>query len=560
MEFVMTKKNWREASIYQIYPKSFNDANGDGIGDIQGIREKIPYLKELGIDMVWLTPMQPSPQKDNGYDVSDYCAINPVYGTIEEFKVLLEELHAEGIDMMLDMVLNHTSTEHHWFQEAKKSKDNPYHDYYIWREGEPETLPNNWQSKFGGSSWAYNDATSEFYLHLFDVTQADLDWRNPKVREEIKAVLKFWADLGVDGFRLDVINLISKDDTFPDDYVGDGRRFYTDGEHVHAYLNEINTEVFTPYGILTVGEMSSTSMEACIQYTQPENKELDMTFNFHHLKVDYKDGDKWQLKDMDFSQLKTLLSDWQTGMQAGGGWNALFWCNHDQPRIVSRYGNHSVEYREKSAKMLALAMHGLQGTPYIYQGEEIGATNPKWRSIDEFMDVESTNMFEIMIKEGRTEAEAFETVCQRSRDNSRTPIPWSSADNAGFTTGKPWLKIAENYTTINVTEALERKDSVFYFYQHLIALRKAEKTLVNGLFKRQDQDDAAVFAYDRVDGKEVLRVAANFTDETVTFEWSEDIRLAETLLTNYEGEATTYQTKVQLRPYESIIWKGETLA
>lgn len=552
----MQIEEWQSYSVYQIYPKSFNDANGDGFGDIEGIREKIPYLKKLGIEMIWITPMQPSPQKDNGYDIADYCAINPQYGTLLEFKQLLNELHEVGIKLMMDVVLNHTSTEHQWFQAAKQSRSNPFHDFYIWQEGVPGQPPTNWESKFGGSSWAYNEATAEYYLHLFDKTQADLNWRNPAVRSEIKKILRFWAELGVDGFRLDVINLISKPEVFLDDNQGDGRRFYTDGDQVETYLKELNEEIFRPYGIITVGEMSSTSMAACIEYTKPENNELNMTFNFHHLKVDYKNGDKWQLMPMDLSALKQLLSDWQNGMQAKQGWNALFWCNHDQPRIVSRYGNDTDEYRETSAKMLALVLHGLQGTPYLYQGEEIGMTNPDWRSIDEFEDVESLNQFKLLQAQGRTSADAFAAVSARSRDNGRTPVQWNESQQAGFTTGKPWLKVASNYTKINVAECLSRADSIFYFYQKLIALRKSEPTLITGGFVRHDQPEENVFAYDRIAGAEVIRVVANFTDQPVVFEWTNPIHLAETLLTNYEGDATNYQGKLTLRPYETMMWKG----
>lgn len=350
--------------------------------------------------------------------------------------------------------------------------------------------------------------------------------------------------------------MISKPTLFLNDDEGDGRRFYTDGKQVESYLKELNEEIFSPYGILTVGEMSSTSMAACIEYTKPANNELSMTFNFHHLKVDYRDGDKWQLMPMNISALKALLSDWQRGMQAKGGWNALFWCNHDQPRIVSRYGNDSDEYRELSAKMLALVLHGLQGTPYIYQGEEIGMTNPDWHAIDEFEDVETLNQFELIQQKGQTADEAFAAVSARSRDNGRTPVQWDASQQAGFTTGKPWLKIASNYTKINVAECLSRADSIFYFYQKLIALRKVEATLITGQFRRYDRPEEGVFAYDRIAGDEVIRVVANFTDQPVVFEWATPIHLAETLLTNYEGDATNDQTKLTLRPYESIMWKG----
>lgn len=453
----MNQTWWEKAVVYQIYPKSFNDTTGNGVGDIQGIVEKLDYLHELGVDVIWLTPIYASPQRDNGYDISDYFSIHPEYGTMEDFDVLLSEAHKKDIKVIMDIVVNHTSTEHEWFKQAASSKDNPYRNYYIWKDGKEDgSAPNNWQSKFGGNAWQYDEKTGQYYLHLFDVTQADLNWENEEVRHKIYEMMNFWFEKGVDGFRLDVINLISKNQQFPDDNVGDGRRFYTDGPRVHEFIHEMNKEVFSKYDSMTVGEMSSTTLEHCIQYSNPTREELSMTFNFHHLKVDYPNGEKWALGDMDFLSLKKILSDWQTGMNKGGGWNALFWCNHDQPRVVSRYGNDQ-KYHKESAKMLATVIHMMQGTPYIYQGEEFGMTDPKFDSIEDYRDVESINMFQLLKQAGKIEEEILEILRRKSRDNSRTPVQWNAEANAGFTTGTPWINTARNYHEINAEAAL--KDS-----------------------------------------------------------------------------------------------------
>mgnify|MGYP005793904889 FL=1 len=389
-------KDWfKKSVVYQIYPKSFNDSNNDGIGDIKGIIEKLDYIKNLGIEVIWLTPIYVSPQKDNGYDIADYYNIDPIFGTMEDFEDLLNKVHERGMKLIMDMVVNHTSTEHKWFKEALKGEDNPYHDFYIWKKS--NKVPNNWQSKFGGSAWEYVESLDKYYLHLFDVTQADLNWENPKLREEVYKMMCFWMDKGVDGFRLDVVNLISKDQSFKDDTLEspnhDGRRFYTDGPRIHEYLHEMNKNVFSKYeGSMTVGEMSSTTINHCINYTKPEREELSMTFNFHHLKVDYPNGEKWSLAPFDFIQLKNILFTWQVGMQEGNGWNATFWSNHDQPRALSRFGDDK-NYPKESAKMLATTIHLMRGTPYVYQGEEIGMTNPYFETIDKYKDVESINAY-----------------------------------------------------------------------------------------------------------------------------------------------------------------------
>ncbi|WP_047981019.1 alpha,alpha-phosphotrehalase [Ornithinibacillus contaminans] len=543
---------WKKAVIYQIYPKSFNDTTGSGTGDIRGITEKLDYLKELGVDVIWLTPIYRSPQMDNGYDISDYYNIEPDYGTMEDFEALLSETHKRGMKLIMDLVINHTSTDHEWFKQAASSKDNPYRDFYIWKDAVDGGEPNNWISKFGGSAWQYDDKTEQYYLHLFDVTQADLNWENEQLRKKIQEMIRFWAEKGIDGFRLDVINLISKNQEFPDDSSGDGRKFYTDGPRVHEYLHELNQAAFSPYNMMTVGEMSSTTLENCVLYTKPERNELDMTFQFHHLKVDYRNGEKWTRAPFDFLELKKILSDWQVGMHEGGGWNALFWCNHDQPRVVSRFGNDET-YRIESAKMLATTIHMMQGTPYIYQGEEIGMTNPNFTSIEEYRDVESLNAFEIMKKADKSEAEILDILKQKSRDNSRTPMQWSAEDNAGFTSGTPWIEPARNYKEINVEKTLKASDSIFNHYQTLIELRKKYDIITYGDYQLLLPDNPQVFAYTRNWNGEQLIVVNNFYDSEVTVTLPVEINASTTiLLSNYPDSTIT--ANLTLRPYESIVY------
>ena len=434
-------------TVYQIYPKSFRDSDGDGLGDLRGIIEKLDYLQDLGVDYLWLTPVFPSPQNDNGYDVADYCGIDPRFGTMADMEELISQSEKRGLKVMLDMVFNHTSTFHEWFQKALAG-DKQYQDYYIFREGSEEKPPTNWQSKFGGPAWEYVPSLGKWYLHLYDVTQADLNWDNPRVREELKGVIRFWKEKGVRGFRFDVVNLISKPEHLEDDFQGDGRRFYSDGPHVHEYLKELVRDTGIEE-MMTVGEMSSTHLKDCIRYSNPQERELSMCFNFHHLKVDYKNGEKWSLMEPDRMELKRLFEEWQTGMQREHGWNALFWCNHDQPRIVSRFGDEG-QYWKQSAKMLAASIHLMQGTPYIYQGEELGMTNPHFREIGQYRDVESRNYYEILVGQGKTEEEALKILSARSRDNSRTPMQWSGETNGGFTKGTPWIEPAGNYGEINV--------------------------------------------------------------------------------------------------------------
>ncbi|MFA2832433.1 alpha,alpha-phosphotrehalase [Bacillus paranthracis] len=549
-------KDWHKSVVYQVYPKSFNSYYNKETGDIKGVTEKLDYLKELGVDYIWLTPIYQSPQNDNGYDVSDYYNIDPSYGTMEEFEELLEEAKARNIEIMLDIVVNHSSTEHKWFKEAKEDKNSPYRNYYIWRDEK-----NNWQSKFGGSAWKYDEKTEQYYLHLFDETQADLNWENEKLREEVYDMMRFWLDKGVTGFRLDVINLISKDQQFLNDNgstaTSDGRKYYTDGPRVHEYLQEMNRNVFEGKDVITVGEMSSTTIDNCIKYSNPERNELSMTFSFHHLKVDYPNGDKWTKADFDFIKLKEIMSNWQIEMQKGGGWNALFWCNHDQPRIVSRFGNDE-KYRNESAKMLATAMHMLQGTPYIYQGEEIGMTNPNFESIEQYRDVESLNIYDIKLEEGLSKEEIIGILKQKSRDNSRTPMQWNEEMNSGFTTSTPWISVAENFKEINVEKALEDKESVFYHYKELIELRKTYDVITEGEYAILDENDPKIWAYTRTTESEVLLVINNFYGEEITYSVPAHVQLdgmqQEVLLSNYKDSSKDI-TNLDLRPYESIVYR-----
>ncbi len=543
---------WKSAVVYQIYPKSFKDSNGDGIGDLAGIIEELDYLKDLGVKVLWLTPIYVSPQNDNGYDIADYYKIDPMFGDMDDFKRLLEETHKRDMKLVLDMVVNHTSTEHYWFKEALKDVNNPYHDFYIWRD-----KPNNWQSKFGGSAWQYVESLDKHYLHLFDVTQADLNWENPKLREEIFKMMRYWLDMGVDGFRLDVVNLLSKDTRFLDDdftsATRDGRRFYTDGPRIHEYLNLMNKEVFSKYeGIMTVGEMSSTTIDNCIKYTNPDNEELTMTFNFHHLKVDYPQGDKWKLAPFDFDMLKKLFFEWQVEMEKGNGWNALFWCNHDQPRIVSRFGN-DILYREESAKMLATTIHLMRGTPYIYQGEEIGMTNPNFNDIKDYKDVESINAYNILLENGIEKDKVLDVLKNRSRDNSRTPIQWNNEKEAGFTTGTPWIKVADNYNKINVESEKSKDNSILDYYKKLVDLRKNNKIISEGKFIPLLEDHSKVLGYIReLNGKKIL-VACNYYGEK-TMASLKDIEISgyNIILSNSEGNEFQYGN-LFLEPYGAIV-------
>ncbi|MEZ8485416.1 alpha,alpha-phosphotrehalase [Vibrio splendidus] len=546
---------WKTATIYQIYPKSFCDSGSKGTGDIKGIISKLDYLKNLSVDAIWLTPVYASPMIDNGYDISDYYAINPQFGTMEDFDLLLSEAHQRGIRIVMDIVVNHTSTEHAWFQSALGDKNSPYRDYYIWKDPVGGQAPTNWQSKFGGNAWELDEATGQYFLHLFAKEQADLNWENPVVREEVKDVISFWAEKGVDGFRLDVINLISKQQDFPNDDIGDGRRFYTDGPRVHEYLKEISEAVFQKYGSVTVGEMSSTTLEHCQKYSNVDNSELSMVFNFHHLKVDYTNGEKWTNAPFDFLQLKSIFNHWQTGLN-GKGWGALFWCNHDQPRVVSRLGNDQ-QYRVESAKMLAASVHMMQGTPYIYQGEEIGMTNPGYTEISQYRDVESTNMYDIMVnRDGVAHQDMMAILAQKSRDNSRTPMQWNSEPYAGFSQAQPWLDVANNYTEINAEQALEDKDSVFYFYKALIELRKQVPVITHGRYQDLLPEHPSIFAYVRESEGQTLLCINNYYGEEAECVLPERFEMAKakSLLSNYQVSESLVASHHQvLRPYETRI-------
>ncbi|MDD7796020.1 alpha,alpha-phosphotrehalase [Clostridium sp. 'White wine YQ'] len=549
-------KDFKKSVVYQIYPKSFSDSNGDGFGDIKGVTDRLDYLQNLGVDYIWLTPFFISPQRDNGYDVADYKNIDPRFGTMEDFEELASEAKKRNIDIMLDMVFNHTSTEHEWFKKAI-SGDKKYKDYYIFKAPVNGQEPTNWISKFGGSAWQYVEKFDEYYLHLYDKTQADLNWENPEVRNEIYDIANYWIEKGVKGFRLDVVNLLSKPEVLENDYEGDGRRFYTDGPKIHEYLKELNRESFGKHrDVLTVGEMSSTSIDNCIKYSNPKEEELSMVFNFHHLKVDYKDGEKWTLMDFDFFELKNLLNTWQIGMEEGDGWNALFWCNHDQPRIVSRFGDDK-KYPKESAKMLATTLHMLRGTPYIYQGEEVGMTNAYFDNIDDYRDVESINYYNILKSNGKSEEEIIKILQAKSRDNSRTPMQWNDDKYCGFTKGLPWIPIGKN-KTINVEAALRDESSVYYHYKKLIELRKSYDIIAYGSYEPLLLDNDRVFAYTRSYKNQLLVVLSNFYDKEIAMDLSKELDIEgyntkNILISNYK-DSILEMNSILLRPYESVAY------
>lgn len=540
----LTTTDWRKSAVYQIYPKSFYSPEGKATGTLRGVTAKLDYLADLGVDYLWLTPVYASPQRDNGYDVSDYYAIDPSYGTMADFDQLIAEANKRQLSVMMDIVVNHCSTDHDWFQQGR-NPDSPYHDYFIWRDE-----PTDWVSKFGGPAWSFDDVAGKYYLHLFDKTQADLNWENPALREAVYQMMGFWRDKGVRGFRLDVINLISKDDSFADDPTGDGRKYYTDGPRVHDYLQEMNQRVFAGHDLMTVGEMSSTTLDHCLRYSNLNEQELKMTFNFHHLKVDYPNGEKWTAAPFDFLELKRILSDWQVGMQ-GNAWNAIFWCNHDQPRVVSRFGDDTV-YRIESAKMLATTLHGLQGTPYIYQGEEIGTPNPDFTDLANYRDVETLNAYTEKASLGETEADILAAIRQKSRDNARTPMQWDASPHAGFSTATPWIPVPENHTSINVEAALADPDSVFYHYKQLIHLRKQYDVLTNGSYRLLTPDDLSLWAYERTTDDEQVLVLSNFYGTAASFTLPDEWLDHQVLIQNYP-DVLEASGQVTLRPYESLM-------
>lgn len=531
--------------VYQIYPKSYKDTTGNGVGDLRGIIEKLPYLKELGIDMIWLNPFYPSPQRDNGYDISDYTAVNPDFGTMEDFDEMVAVGQKLGIEFMLDMVLNHCSTDHEWFQKALAG-DKYYQDFFILRD-----QPTDWVSKFGGNAWAPFGETGKYYLHLYDVTQADLNWRNPSVREELFKVVNFWKNKGVKGFRFDVINVIGKDEVLEDCPINDGKPAYTDRPITHDYLKMMNNATFgSEEGFITVGEMSATTIDNCILYTAPERKELSMAFNFHHLKVDYKDGQKWTIKDFDFEELKRLFHTWGEEMSVGNGWNALFYNNHDQPRALNRFVDIK-NFRNEGATMLAASIHLSRGTPYIYMGEEIGMIDPDYNSMDDYVDVESINAYQMLLDQGKSPEQAFKIIQAKSRDNSRTPMQWDASENAGFSTATPWLKAGKSYPTINVEN--EKNGPIFTFYQELIRLRKKLPIISEGDYRAAYHESNKVYAFERLLNGEQLLVLNNFFPEEVEIELLDNYAQGHILISNYPD--SKLGKTITLKPYQATaIW------
>lgn len=540
----MERKWWHSSVVYQIYPRSFNDSNGDGIGDINGIREKLDYLKELGIDVIWLSPVYKSPNDDNGYDISDYCDIMDEFGTMDDMEKLLKEANEKGIKILMDLVVNHTSDEHKWFIEAKKSKDNKFRDYYIWRDPVNGHEPNNLGSCFSGSAWQYDESTDQYYLHLFSKKQPDLNWENENVRNEVYKMMNFWIDKGIGGFRMDVIDLIGK---VPDE------RITGNGPKLHDYLQEMNKAALEGHDLLTVGETWGATPEIAKLYSNPKRKELSMVFQFEHIGLDQIEGkEKWDVKPLNLLDLKKVLSKWQTELE-GEGWNSLFWNNHDLPRIVSRWGNDR-EYRVESAKMLATLLHGMKGTPYIYQGEELGMTNVRFEDINEYNDIETLNMYKDRISKGYSHDEIMASIYAKGRDNARTPMQWDSTENAGFTTGKPWLKVNKNYKFINAEDCLQDKDSIFYHYKKLINIRKHNDTIIYGNYKLLLPEDKNVFAYSRELNGDKIVVVCNFYNKEINLNFKEDFNNVEILLSNYK-DSSILMKDLKLRPYEAIMYR-----
>lgn len=532
----MEKAWWKEAVVYQIYPRSFKDSNGDGVGDIKGITSKAAYLKELGVDVVWLSPVYESPNDDNGYDISDYQNIMKEFGTMEDFDEMLAVLHRNGIRLVMDLVVNHTSDEHPWFMESRKSTDNPYRDYYIWRPGKEGKEPNNWGSCFSGSAWQYDETTDMYFLHLFSKKQPDLNWDNPKVRQEVFDMMNWWLDKGVDGFRMDVISLISKDKELPDGEPGiNGYASFNEpanGPHVHEYLREMRQKVLNRADTITVGECSGVTLDEAMKYASNDGSELNMVFQFEHMDVDADGDNKWTDKKMNLVEMKAVLSKWQKGLE-GVAWNSLFWENHDQPRSVSRYADDG-EFRERSAKMLATCLHMMQGTPYIYQGEELGMTNAPFESIEDFRDLDSINAYHELVEEKGifTNEEMMHYLRCKSRDNARTPFQWDNTPNAGFTTGTPWIMVNPNYVEINAQEQLTNPDSVFRYYQALIRLRKTYPIIVYGHYELLLPDSKEVYAYTRSLEDQKLLVVCNFSAETQTVQTPPEFQKAYPIITN----------------------------
>ena len=557
-EQTMDKKWWKESVVYQIYPRSFKDSNGDGIGDINGITEKMGYLRELGVDVIWLSPVYQSPNDDNGYDISDYRAIMKEFGTMEDFDRMLAAAHEHGLKLVMDLVVNHTSDEHPWFAESRKSVDNPYRDYYIWRPGKDGREPNNWGSCFSGPAWKFDPRTNMYYLHLFSEKQPDLNWDNPRVRHEIFDMMNWWLDKGVDGFRMDVISLISKKPDLPDGPVGiNGYASFNEpanGPHVHEYLREMREKVLNRKETITVGECSGVTLEEAKKYASSDGKELNMVFQFEHMDVDADGDTKWTDKKMDLREMKAVLTRWQKGLE-DIAWNSLFWENHDQPRSVSRYGDDSPGYREVSAKMLATCLHMMQGTPYIYQGEELGMTNVPFASVDQFRDLDSIRAYRELVEEKKifSPEEMMRYLRYKSRDNARTPFQWDDSENAGFTAGTPWIMVNPNYREINACEQMRREDSVFRYYQKLIRLRKENEIIVYGTYDLLLPDSEEIYAYTRTLGEEKLLVVCSFSREETEFRMPEEFLRGSCLISNYSGFQT--ERNMTLKPYEAFVLK-----
>ena len=553
----MEKRWWKESVVYQIYPRSFCDSNGDGIGDLNGITSKFDYLKELGIDVIWLSPVYKSPNDDNGYDISDYQAIMDEFGTMEDFDRMLAAAHERGIKIMMDLVVNHTSDEHKWFIESRKSTDNPYRDYYIWRPAKEDgSLPNNWGSCFSGPAWEYDKTTDMYFLHLFSKKQPDLNWDNPVVRQEVFDMMNWWLDKGIDGFRMDVISLISKRPGLPDGTLGlNGYATFdiaANGPHVHEYLQEMRQKALNNADTITVGECAGVTLEEAKKYARSDEKELNMVFQFEHMDVDGDEkAGKWTTKKMDLRDMKEILTRWQKGLQ-DVAWNSLYWENHDQPRSVSRFGNDSDEYREISAKMLATCLHMMQGTPYVYQGEELGMTNCPFNTLENFRDLESINAFHELTEQGKkTEEEMMAAISYKGRDNARTPMQWDDSTYAGFSTAQPWIMVNPNYTKINAKDQVNREDSVFKYYQKLISLRHNSDLIVYGTYDLLLADDPDIYAYTRTLDDDKLIVYCNFSDNTREVELPEEFTNGKILISNYNDAAVN--TKITLRPYEAIV-------
>ena len=551
----MEKKWWKECVVYQIYPRSFKDSNGDGIGDLKGIIEKLDYLNYLGIDVIWLSPVYKSPNDDNGYDISDYQNIMDEFGTMKDFDELLRECHKRNIKIMMDLVVNHTSDEHSWFMESKKSKDNEYRDYYVWKEGTNGQPPNNWGSVFSGPAWQYDEETQMYYLHLFSKKQPDLNWENPKLRNEIYSMMKWWLDKGVDGFRMDVINFISKDQNFPNGENGDFGPYAMNGPRIHEFLKEMKQMVLKEKDLITVGEMPGVTVEQGNLYTGKDRDELNMVFQFEHMDIGNGEFGKWHKNSFKLTELKRIMTKWQKGLE-NNGWNSLYWNNHDQPRVVSRFGDDK-KYWNKSAKMLATCLHMTQGTPYIYQGEEIGMTNVAFEKLSDYKDIEILNAYEdLVVKKGRSHEEMMQGIYDRGRDNARTPMQWNDSENGGFTLGTPWIKVNPNYKSINVEEEINNEDSILNYYKKLIKIRKDNEIVVYGKYDLLLEESEEIYSYMRTLNNERLLVICSFSKEETTFNLPSEVEYnsKKLLIGNYDVCIDEQLENIKLRPYECRVY------